>query len=90
MKNIVLLCSAGMSTSMLVTKMKAAADAEGFACTIAAYGVNEASTVVPKSDIVLLGPQIRFNLGRLQKEFPDAIVEAIDMASYGRMDGAAV
>ena len=29
MKNIVLLCSAGMSTSMLVTKMRAAAEAEG-------------------------------------------------------------
>ena len=32
MKKIVLLCSAGMSTSMLVKKMQAAAEAENYAC----------------------------------------------------------
>ena len=42
MKKIVLLCSAGMSTSMLVKKMQAAAEAENYACEIAAYPMAEA------------------------------------------------
>ena len=37
MKNIVLLCSAGMSTSMLVTRMKKAADEIAYECDINAY-----------------------------------------------------
>ena len=41
MKKIVLLCSAGMSTSMLVKKMQAAAEAENYACEIAAYPMAE-------------------------------------------------
>ena len=48
MKKIVLLCSAGMSTSMLVKKMQAAAEAENYACEIAAYPMAEA--VVNHSD----------------------------------------
>ena len=42
MKKIVLLCAAGMSTSLLVSKMQAAADKSGFACEIRAYGVAQA------------------------------------------------
>ena len=39
MRKIVLLCAAGMSTSALVKKMQAAAEAENYACDIAAYPV---------------------------------------------------
>lgn len=90
MKNIVLLCAAGMSTSLLVTKMKEAAAKEGFECQIAAYSLAEAKKVVPDADIVLLGPQVRFNLNRLKKDFPEKIVECIEMRDYGTMNGAAV
>ena len=57
MKNIVLLCSAGMSTSMLVTKMRAAAEAEGVACNIDAYGLSEASAMIPSAACVLWVPK---------------------------------
>lgn len=90
MKNIVLLCAAGMSTSLLVTKMKEAAANEGFECQIAAYALTEASKVVPDADIVLLGPQVRFNQSKIKKDFPDKIVECIEMRDYGTMNGAAV
>jgi len=90
MKNIVLLCAAGMSTSLLVTKMKKAADESGYECQIAAYSLAEASNVVPSADIVLLGPQVRFNLAKLRIAYPTKIIDTIEMRMYGMMDGKAV
>ena len=43
MRKIILLCSAGMSTSMLVKKMQEAAKAENYECEIAAYSMSEAN-----------------------------------------------
>ena len=80
MKKIVLLCAAGMSTSLLVTKMQAAADKSGFACEIRAYGVAQAPTVIPEADVVLLGPQVKYTLAKFQKEYADEKIAAIDMS----------
>lgn len=90
MKKIVLLCSAGMSTSMLVKKIREAAVKESYECTVDAYGVSEASNVVPDADCVLIGPQVRFQLDKLKKNYPDKKIESIDMMAYGRMDGQKV
>lgn len=89
MRKIVLLCAAGMSTSMLVKKMQTAAEAMDYACDIAAYPVAEASQRGEDADIVLLGPQVRFNLNKVKSQVT-CPVEAIDMRSYGMMDGKAV
>lgn len=90
MKKIVLICAAGMSTSLLVNKMKEAAVKENVECDINAYPVAEASKVIPEADCVLLGPQVRYELQRLKKEYPATPIEAIDMTAYGMMDGATV
>jgi PTS system cellobiose-specific IIB component len=90
MKNIVLICAAGMSTSLLVSKMEKAALEEGYDCKIQAYAVNDAPTVIPGSDVVLLGPQVRFNLKAFRAQFPDKKIELIDMIQYGTMNGKAV
>lgn len=90
MRNIVLFCAAGMSTSLLVTKMQQAAAADGYEAEIAAHPIAEAETFGVNADIILLGPQVRFELARIQGMFPDKKVEAIDMRAYGMMDGAAV
>ena len=91
MENILLVCAAGMSTSLLVTKMKAAANERGLEIEINALPVSECSSVIDKVDIVLLGPQVRF-----QKPQVDALVngripvEVIDMRLYGTMNGKAI
>ena len=91
MKNILLVCAAGMSTSLLVNKMKAAAKEKGIEINIDALPVSECSSVIDKVDIVLLGPQVRF-----QKPQVDALVkgripvEGIDMRLYGTMNGKAI
>ena len=90
MRNIVLFCAAGMSTSLLVTKMQEAADAAGYEAMIAAHPIAEAETFGENADIVLLGPQVRFELARIQDMFPDKKVEAIDMMAYGMMNGEVV
>ena len=90
MTKIVLLCSAGMSTSILVKKMQKAADEIGYKADITAHSISEAATVGSQSDIVLLGPQVRFNLSSVQKQVPNVPVEVIDMRAYGTMDGLAV
>ena len=94
MKKIMLVCSAGMSTSLLVTKMEQAAEKVGDEVEIFALpmsdGINRLSTV----DCVLLGPQVRFNLGKIIEEAakvnPGLPVDVIDMKDYGMMNGEKV
>ena len=90
MRKIVLLCSAGMSTSILVTKMQQAAADQGYEVEVSAHSVSEATRVGANADIILLGPQVRFNLSNVQKQLPGKPVEVIDMRAYGTMNGEAV
>lgn len=90
MKKIVLMCAAGMSTSLLVTKMRKAAAKEGFECDINAYPIAEAADCGKDADIILLGPQVRYQLKDVKSKCPNVPVEAIDMMAYGMMDGAKV
>ena len=89
MKKIVLLCAAGMSTSLLVNKIKQSASKVGYECDVAAYPVSEASIHGALADVILLGPQVKFNLNKVRQQVP-CPVEAIDMRAYGMMDGDAV
>lgn len=90
MVNILLICSAGMSTSLLVTKMQKAAEAKNIEANIWAVGDAESSSNIPKADIVLLGPQVRFLLSKVRGQANGKPVESIDMVSYGTMNGEKV
>lgn len=90
MKNIVLFCAAGMSTSMLVNKMRASAEAEGYECEINAYSLTQVAAEGPAADMVLLGPQVAYNLAKVKAQLPGKPVETIDMMAYGMMDGKKV
>ena len=56
MKKIVLVCAQGMSTGMLMNKMRAAAAKQGYDCSIEAYAVSQAKTKAADADVVLVGP----------------------------------
>ena len=90
MKKIILLCAAGMSTSMLVKKMQEAAAADNFECEIAAYPTSEAKDKAADADAILLGPQVRFQVAKVKELCPGKPVDAIEMRMYGRMDGKGV
>ena len=89
MKKIILLCNSGMSTSLMVEKMRAVAEQEGLECTIAAYSTDKAAEVAADADCILLGPQIQFQADDVKAACPGVPVGIIDMLAYGTMDGAA-
>lgn len=90
MVNILLCCSAGMSTSLLVTKMQNAAAERGIEANIWAVAEAEAQTNAEKADVILLGPQVRFLLDKITAFAGGKPVAVIDMLAYGTMDGAKV
>lgn len=90
MKNIILFCAAGMSTSLLVSKMQAAAKEMGVDCQIAAYSLNDLKEKGPEADCILLGPQVRYQKDKVTAAFPDKPVAVIDMQLYGMMKGKEV
>ena len=91
---IMLVCAAGMSTSMLVTKMQNAAKEKGIDAEIFAVAASEADKKLASQtiNVVLLGPQVRFMAKQFQEKLePLKIpVEVINMADYGMMNGAKV
>ena len=89
MKTILLVCSAGMSTSLLVTKMESAAKEAGVDCKIFALPFSD------EVDCILLGPQVRFQKAAIEKlaagrKAGPVPVDIIDMRDYGTMNGKAV
>ncbi len=89
MKKIVLFCMAGLSTSILVEKMREAAKIKGFECTVDAYAIGNAAKEGADADMVLLGPQVRLQLDQI-KSLLNCPVEVVDMMAYGMMDGKQV
>lgn len=91
MVNILLVCSAGMSTSMLVKKMQDEASVRGLEANIWAVGDAQSANESKKADVVLLGPQVRFLEKKMVEQVDNKIpVTIIDMRSYGMMDGKKV
>ncbi|WP_300383305.1 PTS sugar transporter subunit IIB [Clostridium sp.] len=92
MKRIVLVCSAGMSTSLLVSKMETVAKAKGIDCTINAYGESQLKNHENEIDVLLLGPQVRFLLNKMKEKFTNRNipVEVINTVDYGTMNGEKV
>ena len=91
---IMLACAAGMSTSLLVTKMQAAADEKGLDAEIFAVPAQEVDDIIleKKVDVLLLGPQVRYLLDQFteklaQKNIPVGVIPMVD---YGMMNGSKV
>ncbi|WP_289891100.1 PTS sugar transporter subunit IIB [Virgibacillus pantothenticus] len=89
---ITLLCALGMSTSLLVERMKKAADRRGIDVKIEAHSVDDIDKQLKSSDVILLGPQIRYKKKELFKkaEEENVPIAIIDMRVYGSTDGEEV
>ena len=82
-KKILLCCAAGMSTSLLVTKMKP----DGLDVEIEALPINEGLDKVNDVDVILLGPQVGYTKSNFEQAAAGRInVTVIPMADYGRMN----
>jgi PTS system cellobiose-specific IIB component len=89
---VLLLCAAGMSSSLLVTSIMKAAEAAGVELEVSSYFAN----ITPYwdfeehfVDVILIAPQVRFMRKSIaQKVEPlGIIVQVIDPQAYGMVDG---
>jgi PTS system cellobiose-specific IIB component len=92
MTKIVLVCAAGMSTSLLVRKMQEAAVKKGADVDISAVAESDFASHADGVNVLLLGPQVRFQFEHLKKTYePKGIkVSVITPIDYGRMNGEKV
>ncbi|WP_437611286.1 PTS sugar transporter subunit IIB [Erwinia sp. V71] len=96
MKRIILACAAGMSTSMVVTRMEKEAANRGLEFKIYAIPEQELRDELSNysSDViaVLLGPQVRFKLDENRKltDSYSIPIAVIDSVAYGTLNGAKV
>ena len=89
MTNITLICCAGMSTSMLVNKMKISAEKKGIDVDILAMPDSRFANSGRKTDILLLAPQASYLFDEMKEKYgPKGIkIAVIDRMDYGMMDG---
>ena len=85
---LLLVCNAGMSTSMLVSKIESAAKDQGIDIEVAAYPLTQAEKVIDEWDVVMLGPQVRYLFNSLRKKVNSNIpITFINSSDYGTMNG---
>lgn len=88
---VLLVCAAGMSTSMLMKKMDAYAAEKGIELEVAARSFSELKD--PKADgydCILVGPQIAYQKDKIVKRADGLPVEVIPMKDYGRQNCPAI
>ncbi len=94
MKKIYLFCSAGMSTSMLASKMQEVANEHNVPVKVAAFSHNKLGDIIAadRPDCILLGPQVKYMYDEtVQKYGSENIpIAVIDAADYGMMNGEKV
>ncbi len=84
---LMLICGAGMSSSLLSNKVNDAIkkrdlDVEAWAIASVDFKAN-----LEKADVVLLAPQIRFMRKQFEEQLGDTPIEVIDFTVYGSMNG---
>ncbi|WP_311376003.1 PTS sugar transporter subunit IIB [Anaerococcus lactolyticus] len=90
-KKIMLVCSAGMSTSMIVKKMQDVSKKENKNYEIFAVALSEYKNHLNDEGLaaILLGPQVSFMKEDIQNE-TNIPVDSIEMKIYGKFNGKLV
>lgn len=94
MKKVYLFCSAGMSTSMLASKMQDCANAHKLPIEVKAFPHNKLAEIIEtnRPDCILLGPQVKYMYDETVEQFGKTgiPIAVIDAADYGVMNGEKV
>lgn len=87
-----LFCNQGMSTSVLVSKMREAAAKKEIEVDIAAFPANEMDEQINGVDCALLGPQVGYLKSKAAKicEKKNVPMDVIPMTDYGMCNGEKV
>lgn len=95
MKKIYLLCSNGMSTSMLAAMMQNCANSHHLPIEIVAYPQRELASILKEKslpDAILLGPQVKYLLGETKENFDflNIPIIVIEQEDYGMLNSEKV
>ncbi|WP_026695627.1 PTS sugar transporter subunit IIB [Peribacillus kribbensis] len=90
--NILLVCAAGMSTSLLVQKMEESAEEKGITTRIWAVSMDEARANIGDANVVLIGPQVRYKLQQFREMADEkgVPIDVINPVDYGMVNGEKV
>jgi len=87
---ILLVCNAGMSTSMMARKLTEEAGKRGIEAEVNAAPLPEIRDYIDGVEAILLGPQVRFVLKDVKAQYPDILVMAIAPQDFGMMNAKKV
>lgn len=87
---IILACNAGMSTSMMKMRLEQEAKMRGIEAAVKAVPISELDDVIEGTDVLLLGPQVRYIENELRVKYPDMPLMVMDMKDYGSMNAKVV
>ena len=94
MKKIYLFCSAGMSTSMLASKMQSVATSHDLPIEVEAFSDGKIGQIIEERhpDVILLGPQVKHRYQEVVNQYGSTgiPIAVIDQTAYGMMDGEKV
>ncbi len=93
MKRFYLFCNAGMSTSLLASRMQKVADANKLPVEIKAYPDSQMADIVNEfnPEVILLGPQVKHLYDKVNERYgKEHVVSVIDSVDYGNVDGERV
>lgn len=91
MKRVYLFCSAGMSTSLLASKMQSVANAHDLPIEVEAFPDGKIAQIIAEKhpDVILLGPQIKYRYNEIVENYggTGVPIQLIDQTDYGMMNG---
>lgn len=89
MKKVLICCTSGVTTGLLMQKVKLQIEARGLDLDVEALPINVLVDKLDQADAVLLSPQVAFMQGGIT-EATEIPVASIDPDVYGRVDAAAI
>lgn len=90
MKRILLLCAAGITTSLLTKKLDELVKEKNDQYEVVACPIAEVATLGQSAQMMLLSPQVRFNYGKIQQMFPNKLVIKIESDEYTSLEASKI
>ena len=90
MKNIIVVCNMGMSSGSLMQKIKKHAESIDYECTVNAYPVNQLGLYSKDADVIMVGPQVVYQMGQIKTAAGDTPIVLIPPMTFATMDGKSV
>ncbi|TCP30988.1 PTS system cellobiose-specific IIB component [Scopulibacillus darangshiensis] len=91
MIKVLLVCNAGASTSIVAKKMKDQFKRIGKEAEVWAVPVDQAQTEHQKADIILLGPQVRYQLDNIKEMVNNQIpVKVFNQQDYATANAESI